>query len=94
MSSFSSVCDVVPTGSGTSTTTSTTLGVSAIAEDCRSIVVTWSSPDVSVTIERSTDNETWTTVLPASRVGEAKLRDTNLQPSTSYYYRVTPRCGP
>jgi hypothetical protein len=94
VSSSSSVCDARPAGGGTSTTTSTTLGVSAMAEDCQSILVTWSNPEVSVTIERSTDNATWTTVLPASRVGEATLLDTNLQPSTAYYYRVTPVCGP
>ena len=93
VSSSSSVCDARPVGGGTSTTTSTTLGVSAMAEDCQSILVTWSNPEVPVTIERSTDNATWTTVLPASRVGQATLLDTNLQSSTAYYYRVTPVCG-
>jgi hypothetical protein len=77
-----------------STTTCPTLGVSAVAQDCQSILVTWSNPEVSVTIERSTDNTTWTTVLLASRVGQATFLDTNLQPSTAYSYRVTPLCGP
>jgi len=89
LSSFSSVCDACPGGVCTST-----LGVSAMAEDCRSILVTWSNPEVLVTIGRSTDNATWTTVLSASRVGQATFLDTDLQPSTAYYYRVTPRSGP
>ena len=94
LSPFSSVCDACPAGVCTSTTTSTTLGVSATAEDCRSILVTWSNPEVSVTIGRSTDNATWTTVFSASRVGEATFLDTDLQPLTTYYYRVTPLSGP
>jgi hypothetical protein len=65
-----------------------------MAEDCRSILITWSNPDVPVTIVRSTDNATWTTVLSASRVGQATFLDTNLQPSTVYYYRVTLLSGP
>ncbi len=65
-----------------------------MAEDCRSILVTWSNPEVSVTIGRSTDNATWTTVLSASRVGQATFLDTDLQPSTAYYYRVTLLSGP
>lgn len=89
LSSFSSVCDACPGGVCTST-----LGVSAMAEDCRSILVTWSDPEVSVTIGRSTDNATWTTVLSASRVGQATFLDTDLQPSTAYYYRVTLLSGP
>ena len=92
LSPFSSVCDACPAGVCTSTTT-TTLGVSAMAEDCRSVLVTWSNPDVSVTIVRSTDNATWTTVLSASSVGQATFLDTGLQPSTAYYYRVTQRSG-
>jgi len=64
-----------------------------MAEDCRSILITWSNPEVSVTIGRSTDNATWTTVLSASRVGEATFLDTDLQPLTAYYYRVTPLSG-
>jgi len=56
-------------------------------------LVTWSNPEVSVTIGRSTDNATWTTVLSASRVGEATFLDTDLQPLTAYYYRVTPLSG-
>ena len=89
LSSFSSVCDACPGGVCTST-----LSVSAMAEDCRSILVTWSDPEVSVTIGRSTDNATWTTVLSASRVGQATFLDTDLQPSTAYYYRVTLLSGP
>jgi len=68
--------------------------VSAIAEDCRSVLVRWSNPEVSVTIARSTDNATWTTVLSASRVGQATFLDTHLRPSTAYYYRVTSLSGP
>jgi len=64
-----------------------------MAEDCRSMLVTWSNPEVSVPIGRSTDNATWTTVLSASRVGEATFLDTDLQPLTAYYYRVTPLSG-
>ena len=94
LSSFSSVCDACPAGVCTSPTTSTTLGVSAMPQDCRSILVRWSNPEVSVTIARSTDNATWTTVLSASRVGQASFLDTDLQPSTAYYYRVTPLPGP
>ena len=86
LSSFSSVCDACPAGV-------CTLGVSAMPEDCRSILVSWSNPEVSVTIARSTDNATWTTVLSASRVGQATFLDTDLQPSTAYYYRVTPLPG-
>src|SRR6266446_4560218 len=93
LSSFSSVCDACPAGVCTGTT-STTLGVSAIAEDCRSVLVRWSNPEVSVTIARSTDNATWTTVLSASRVGQATFLDTHLQPSTAYYYRVKFLSGP
>jgi hypothetical protein len=65
-----------------------------MAEDCRSILVTWSNPEVSVTIDRSIDNATWSTVLSASRLGQATFLDTDLQPSTAYHYRVTPRSGP
>ncbi len=93
VSSFSSVCDACPGGVCTGTT-STTLGFSAMAEDCRSVLVTWSNPAVPVTILRSTDNGTWTTVLSASRVGQATFLDTDLQPSTAYYYRVAPLAGP
>jgi len=32
-------------------------------------------------------------VLSASRVGQATFLDTDLQPSTAYYYRVTPLPG-
>jgi hypothetical protein len=93
VSPFSSVCDACPAGVCTSTT-STTLGVSAMPQDCRSILVRWSNPNVSVTVLRSTDNATWTTVLSASRVGQATFVDTDLQPSTAYYYRVIPLPGP
>lgn len=85
LSSFSSVCDACPPGG--------VLGVSVMAQDCRSILVTWSSPEVSVTIARSADTASWTTVLSASRAGQATFLDTNLDPSTAYYYRVTPLCG-
>jgi hypothetical protein len=86
LSSFSSACDACPPGG--------VLGVSAVSQDCQSILVTWSSPEVSVAIARSTDTARWTTVLAASRAGQATFLDTNLEPSTAYYYRVTPRCGP
>src|SRR5262245_47313013 len=92
VSSFSSVCDACPAGNCRSTT-STTLGVSVMAEDCQSILVTWSNPAVPVAVERSTDNVRWTTVLPASHVGQKTFLDTNLQPSTTYYYRATQLCG-
>lgn len=68
-----------------------------MVQDCGSILVTWSNPDVSVTVVRSTDTVKWTTVLSASSVGEATFLDTRLEPSTTYYYRVyqvTPRSGP
>src|SRR5262249_22408418 len=94
VSPFSSVCEACPAGVCTGTTTSTTLGVTAVAEDCRSVMVRWSNPEVPVTIRRSTDNATWTTVLSASRVGQATFLDTDLQPSTAYYYRVTRRPRP
>jgi hypothetical protein len=94
VSSFRSVCDACAAGDCTSTTTSTTLAASAMAQDCRSILITWSNPEVPVTISRSTDTVTWTTVLSASRVGQATFLDTDLQPSMTYYYRVTPLPGP
>src|SRR5262249_31946013 len=46
VNSFSSVCDACPGGA----CTSDTLASSAMAQDCGSILVTWSNPDVSVTI--------------------------------------------
>src|SRR5579862_207560 len=89
LSPFSSVCDACPAG-GCGPTTPTTLGVSAMAEDCRSMLITWSNPDVPVSVSRSTDNVNWTTVLGASSMGQATFRDTDLEPSTTYHYRVTP----
>jgi hypothetical protein len=61
-----------------------------MAEDCGSILVTWSNPDVRVSVSRSTDNSSWTTVLRASSMGQATFRDTGLAPATAYRYRVTP----
>ena len=61
-----------------------------MAEDCGSILVTWSNPDVSVSVTRSTDNANWTTVLRASSIGQATFRDTGLEPMKAYHYRVTP----
>ena len=89
LSPFPSVCDACPDGD-CGTTTSTTLGVSAMAEDCGSMLITWSNPDVSVSVSRSTDSTNWTTVLRASSIGQATFRDTGLAPLTSYHYRVTP----
>ena len=63
-------------------------------QDCQSILVTWSDPDVAVVIDRSTDTRSWMSVLSPSRAGQAAFLDANLQPSTAYYYRVTPLCGP
>jgi len=54
------------------------------------MLITWSNPDVSVSVSRSTDNTNWTTVLRASSIGQATFRDTGLAPLTSYHYRVTP----
>jgi len=85
LSSFASACDACPAGG--------LLGVSVVPQDCQSVLVTWSDPNVSVIIDRSTDTTSWTRVLPASREGQATFLDTNLQPSTAYSYRVTPRCG-
>ena len=85
LSSFSSVCDACPAGG--------VLGVSVMPQDCQSILVTWSDPDVAVVIDRSTDTRSWMSVLSPSRAGQAAFLDTNLQPSTAYYYRVTPLCG-
>jgi len=88
LSSSPSVCDACPEGVCSS------LGVSAMPRDCGSVLITWSNPDVPVTILRSTDNATWTTVLSTSVVGQATFLDTTVQPSTAYYYRVGPRSDP
>jgi hypothetical protein len=61
-----------------------------MAEDCGSMLITWSNPDVPVSVSRSTDKMNWTTVLRASEIGQATFRDTGLEPSTAYHYRVTP----
>jgi hypothetical protein len=87
LSAFSSVCDACPG-------VCTALGVSVVPQGCGSILVTWSNADVSVTVVRSTDTKKWKTVLSASRIGQATFLDTGLQPSTTYYYRVTPLSHP
>src|SRR5262249_10162958 len=85
VSSFSSACDACPAGG--------VLGVSIVPQDCQSILITWSDPDVSVVIDRSSDTKRWTSVLSPSLAGQASFLDTTLEPSTAYYYRVTPLCG-
>ena len=58
-----------------------------------SILVSWGNGNISIKLEHSFDNLTWTTILSVSTLGQTSFTDTGLPAGKTVYYRYTVLSG-